>query len=84
MIKPGSLISFEPRSNDHMILPKVKPCALEGGPLEQVGGDTLKLWPHDRLRVRAVRAGGVIAEIMRQLVLVPEHDFKLIEEEPAL
>lgn len=83
-MKPGEMISFTPRSNDHMLLPKVKPCVLDGGPLEQIGSDVLKLWPKDRLRIRAVRGGGVIAEIMRQLVLVPSGDFELILQEDAL
>lgn len=81
MIAENSIIIFTPRSNDHMTLPIVKPCVLDGGELEQLGSETLKLWPRERLRVRAVRNGGVIAEFMRRLVLVPEHDFQPEEAE---
>lgn len=80
MIIENSIIVFTPRSNAHMRLPVVKPGVLEGGPLEQLGSEVLKLWPRERLRVRAVRNGGVIAEFMRRLVLVPEHDFQPEED----
>lgn len=80
-IEVGCLISFTPRSNAHMRLPKVKPCVIDGGPLEQVGNDVLRLWPHDRLRVRRVISGGVVAEVARQLVLVTDGDFETVPGE---
>lgn len=81
-LEVGCLISFTPRSNAHMRLPKVKPCVIDGGPLEQVGTDILKLWPNDRLRVRCVMSGGVVAEVARQLVLVADGDFQPVEDLP--
>lgn len=71
-MKPGDTVIFRPRSNDRMSLPKVKPECIERSRVDL--GDThgaLKLWPGERLLVRAVLgADAVIAEFMRQPLLV--------------
>lgn len=71
-MKPGDILIFRPRSNDRMHLPKLRPDCIERC---RVGCDdttgSLKLFPHERLIVRAVLSSeAVIAEFMRQPLLV--------------
>lgn len=71
-MNPGDIVTFTPRDNHRMNLPKVKPECIERGRVD-VGDTTgtLKLWPNEHLTIRCILGpDACIAEFMHQPLLV--------------
>ena len=69
---------FTPRGSAHQRLPCIKYQAIDGGPIEQQGSASLRLFRDDVMTIRRIVNGGAIAEVAgRQLVLVCDGDFTI-------